>query len=168
MTRLLAALLLVGVLASPAAAAPLGAGPEDVANRMSGEIMSPFCPGVTLHECPSQEATDLRDRIEGWAAAGWSEERIMNELVAQYGDGIRAVPPSDGGGIVAWLLPGVVAVGGALFAGTLARRWTRQRERDRAGEDLEARRSITPEQRRRLAGELAALEARSAGQGRRL
>lgn len=138
------------------------AAPEDVANRISGEIMSPYCPGVTLHDCPSKEADALRERIEDRAAAGWSEERIMNELVAQYGESIRAVPSSDGGGIVAWLLPGLVALVGFGFAATLAARWTRARERDRADEDLAARRALrdrTPEQRRRLNAELAAQRA---------
>jgi len=40
-------------------AAPAAAAPEDVANDISNEIMSPFCDGVTLHDCPSQEALDL-------------------------------------------------------------------------------------------------------------
>lgn len=162
---------MLGLLVAVVIASPAQAAPEDIANKLSGEIMSPFCPGVTLHECPSQQAIDLRERIEAWAARGWNEERIMNELVAQYGEGIRAVPPSDGGGIIAWLLPGAVALGGAAFAGILARRWTKERERERANEDLEVARSlrsVSAEQRQRLAAELAAFEAHGGGgSGRR-
>lgn len=142
------------------------AAPEDVANRISGEIMSPYCPGVTLHDCPSKEADALRERIKDRAAAGWSEERIMDELVEQYGESIRAIPPGDGGGIIAWLLPGLVALIGAGFAAALAMRWTRARDRDRAREDVEARRALnetSPEQRRRLNAELAAQRAEIAG-----
>lgn len=158
--------LVVALCALVLCAAPAQAAPEDVANRLSGEIMSPYCPGVTLHDCPSKEADALRERIRDWAAAGWSDDRIMNELVAQYGESIRALPPADGGGITAWVIPGLVAIVGAGFAGVLARRWTRARERDRADEELAVRRElreVTPEQRARLAAELAAQRGRESG-----
>lgn len=152
---------LVLVLAPAARAAP-----EDTANKISENIMSPFCPGVTLHDCPSQQADDLRERIRRWAAAGASEDRIMERLVAEYGEEVRAIPPGDGGGFTAWLVPTLVALGGAAFAATLARRWTKARERDREREDLKARRALreaTPEQRERLKAELVAQEAQMLG-----
>lgn len=158
--------LLLGVALAVWIAAPAAAAPEDVANRISAEIMSPYCPGVTLHDCPSAEADALRERIRARAAAGWSEDRIMEELVAQYGDTIHAVPPADGGGIAAWVVPGLVALAGFGTAGMLARRWTRAREQDRSREDREARRWVreaSPEQRQRLAAELAAQRAEIAG-----
>lgn len=161
MLRLSLALALIA-----AGASPLTAAPEDTANRISGEIMSPYCPGVTLHDCPSKEADDLRERIKRWAGSGWSEAEIMDELVSQYGPSIRAVPPADEGGIAAWVVPGLVALGGAALAGGLARRWTTQREAEREAEDLAVRRSLreaSPEQRQRLAAELAAHRAHLAG-----
>lgn len=150
------ALAFVLVLAGPAAAAP-----EDVANRVSNQIMSPFCPGVTLHDCPSKEADDLREQIRNWSAEGWSEDQIMAELTAEYGPGISAVPPDDVGGLAPWLLPALVAGGGLFLTGALARRWTKAREEDRKHEELEQRRSlrVSPAQRQRLDAELAAHEA---------
>lgn len=147
-------------------AAPAAAAPEDVANRLSNEIMSPFCPGVTLHDCPSKEADELRDRIRNWSADGWNEDQIMAELTAEYGPGISAVPPNDGG-LAPWLLPALVAGGGLFFAGALARRWTRARDDDRSHEELESRRSlrVSPEQRQRLDAELAAHKAGLHGNG---
>lgn len=156
--------LMLAVAVTVLIVAPAQAAPEDVANRISGEIMSPYCPGVTLHDCPSKEADALRERIRDRAAAGWSEDRIMDELVAQYGESIHAVPPADGGGIAAWVLPAVVALAGGAFATTLARRWTKARDRDREKEDLAARRSLretSPEQKARLADELAAMRAQT-------
>ena len=44
--------------------------PEDVANEISEKIMSPYCPGVTLHDCASGAAVDLRSDIAGWAEDG--------------------------------------------------------------------------------------------------
>lgn len=156
------ALLVVAVVAvSVVLAAPADAAPEDVANRLSNEIMSPFCPGVTLHDCPSPEADALRARIRDWSAQGWNEDQIMAELTTEYGPGISAVPPDDAGGLAPWLLPAIVAAGGLLFTGALARRWTKAREEDRRREEIEERRSarVTPEQRSRLQAELAAHEA---------
>lgn len=158
--RGLATIAFVLLLAGPAAAAP-----EDVANRISNQIMSPFCPGVTLHDCPSQQADDLRARIRGWAEEGWSEDTIMEELRAEYGPGIGAVPANDVGGIPPWLLPALVAGGGLFFTGALARRWTHARDEERKREEIELRRSVrmTPEQKARIDTELAAHQASELG-----
>lgn len=155
-------LCILVVLLAPAAQAA----PQDVANRVAENVMSPFCPGVTLQACPSPQADALRERIRGWAAEGLSEDRIMDRLAAEYGEEVRAVPPGDGGGITAWIIPALVALGGSAFAAALARRWTKAREREREREDLEARRryrELTPEQRERLDAEIALQEARMLG-----
>lgn len=155
------AIVLVGATAA-------GAAPEDVANRLSNEIMSPFCPGVTLHDCPSPEADDLRAQIRDWSQQGWSEDQIMAELTAEYGPGISAVPPDDAG-LAPWLLPALVAAGGLSFTGILARRWTKAREQDRARRELDERRSarITPEQKQRIDAELAAHQTAALGRSDR-
>jgi cytochrome c-type biogenesis protein CcmH/NrfF len=142
--RVVAALLLV-LCATPASAG----GAEDLANRISTEIMSPYCPGVTLHDCPSDAAVQLRERILGWAAAGWSRERILDRLEAEYGPSIRSTPPATGAGLWAWVMPVVAVASGVVAAGMLARRWARRRRLDVIGDDP------TPAQRSRLDSELA-------------
>jgi len=112
------ALLVVAVSAVPAAA-----GPADVATDISNEIMSPYCDGVTLHDCPSQAALDLRAKIQRWASAGWSKERIYERLETEFGAGIRAAPPARGAGSLAWVLPGLALLAGAGAAYSFARRW---------------------------------------------
>jgi cytochrome c-type biogenesis protein CcmH/NrfF len=113
------------VLSMPVAA---WAEPEDVANRISSEVMSPYCPGVTLHDCPSDAAVQLRDRILGWAAAGWSEDRILDRLEAEYGASIRSTPPASGVGLGAWIAPVAAVALGLAGAWFVARRWSRRRE----------------------------------------
>jgi hypothetical protein len=60
-------------------------------------------------------------------------------------------PAPEGEGWLAWILPAVVLLAGLLAAGTLARRWVRLRDADRA-----AVRGVpvSEEERRRLDEEL--------------
>jgi len=143
------------VLATPAAAQS----PEDLANDISHKVMSPFCPGVTLHDCPSQSALDMRDRIEGYARAGMSEAAIMERLETEYGAAIRAEPSSEGAGIVAWILPALAALGGGALAFMLVRRWTGRRPPQL--DEKPARVETSAAERQRLDAELGRLRGES-------
>ena len=135
-----------------ALAAPAHAAPEDVANDVSNHVMSPFCPGVTLHDCPSPAALELREKIAAWAEQGWTREQIMAELEAQYGAGIRGAPATEGSGILAWALPIAVLVVGMTIVVVLARRWSARSRRTYVGE-------VSLEDRRRLEMELDAFRS---------
>jgi cytochrome c-type biogenesis protein CcmH len=123
-------------------------GPQDVANSISEQVMSPFCPGVTLHDCPSDNAIALRAQIAHWASLGWSRQKIMSKLTAEYTD-IRAVPPDSGASLLVWLLPAIALVVGGGFAALLARRWSQR------SPDVAVARELAPEDRRRVEEELA-------------
>lgn len=153
--RMPAALLLLLVLALPACALAT-TGPEDVANDVAGQIMSPYCPGVTLHDCTSAEANELRDRIVGWAENGMSERQIMVRLEDQFGPSIRATPSSEGTGVVAWILPTLVTLIGAAGAVWALRRW---RARPPAPE-IAPQQVVSAEERRRIEGELERFRSR--------
>ena len=101
------------------------AGPQDVANDVAEEIMSPYCPGVTLHDCPSRAARDLRERIAGWASDGWTKEEILVHLEEDFGPTILGQVSGSGPGLLAWLLPALAMLGGLAVAARLARRWTK-------------------------------------------
>jgi cytochrome c-type biogenesis protein CcmH/NrfF len=160
-----AAVVLIALLlfATPAAAAP-----EDVANDIAAKVMSPFCPGVTLHDCPSAEAQDLRDRIERWARQGLGEDQILDALEANYGVAIRSTPPAGNGGWLAWALPGTALVLGLVLGWLLLRRWTNAAARTRAREEESIERArqgrvgredFGERDRRRLDAELAMLRS---------
>jgi cytochrome c-type biogenesis protein CcmH/NrfF len=153
-----AAVAVLVLLASPAAA-----GPEDLANEIAAKVMSPFCPGVTLHDCPSAEAAALVDRIEKWARQGRSEDEILGDLEAEYGVGIRSTPPIGDGGWFAWALPGAGLLIGLVLGGLLLRRWTNrpaeEDPRDEARAGPIARDELDESDRRRLQRELALLRS---------
>lgn len=140
MKRAMLALLVLLAWASPAAAQD----PEDVAARVSQEIMSPFCDGVTLHDCPSQAADELRARITTMARSGMTQEQIISTLEEEYGDRIRATPRSP----LAWIVPALAVIAGLAALTLLARRWT-HRARPAAAS------GISDHDRARLESELA-------------
>lgn len=123
--RLLTAVCAVLLALAPQAFA---AGHEDLANDISNQVMSPFCPGVTLHDCPSDTALELRREIKGWAADGMTKDEIMARLEEQYGPEIRAVPAASGSGLFAWILPVAGLLGAAATGVWLSKRFSSRRD----------------------------------------
>ena len=77
--------------------------------------MSPFCPGRTLADCPSPNATLVKDEIRALLRSGRTEAEIRADLSARYGDALVGVPKTPLG----WFLPAamlVVGIGLLLFA----------------------------------------------------
>ncbi len=134
--------------------------PEDLANDISNKVISPFCPGVTLHDCPSPSALDMRDRIEGYARQGMDEAAIMERLEAEYGPSIRAEPSSEGAGILVWILPSVAVLTGGVLAWMLVRRWTARRPPQTTASP-QATVELSSSERQRLDGELGRLRKES-------
>ncbi|MEZ5285679.1 MAG: cytochrome c-type biogenesis protein [Vicinamibacterales bacterium] len=102
--------------AAPAATAQ----PEAVqreADAIYRDVMSPFCPGLTLADCPSQQAFDLRADISRRLRAGESRDAIVDELVATYGTAILSDPSDTPIGRIVWGVPILLAV---IAAGVLA------------------------------------------------
>ncbi|MGH2828413.1 MAG: cytochrome c-type biogenesis protein [Actinomycetota bacterium] len=134
--------------------------PEDLANDISNKVMSPYCPGVTLHDCPSQNALELRDDIETYARDGMTEAEIMDRLEADFGPAIRAEPSSEGAGVLAWILPSIALLIGGGLAWMLVRRWFK---RSRGIEDGDSRQVVTVsgDERERLDAELRQLRRES-------
>ena len=92
------------------------------ANQIYGEVLSPFCPGRLLSDCPSGAASKLKAEIREKLAAGESTESVKEYLYTVYGDEIRAAPPFQSFGIVAWLTPALFLFSGfAIISFWLAR-----------------------------------------------
>jgi len=117
------------------------------------ELMSPYCPGRTLADCPSNQAEELRGWIVEQEAAGRDREQVRAELFARFGDVLRAAPAARGVGLVAYVIP-VVAfiVGGALAVFFLRRRAVSRAPADTA---VVSERTLDPELERLLDREIA-------------
>ena len=98
---------------------------ENWAYDAQRELMSPFCPGRTLADCPSSEAKSLGMWMMAQAASGRTREDVEAELYARYGDQIRPAPKAEGFGLAAYLVPLAAFVAGGLLLGIFLRRATR-------------------------------------------
>jgi cytochrome c-type biogenesis protein CcmH/NrfF len=113
----IAAAVLALALASPVVAVDE---PEGWAYQLANEVMSPFCPGRTLADCPSDKAENLRVWIIVQEASGRSREDVENELYERFGDVMRSAPRAEGLGLAAYIAPVLFFVlGGAVVVGFL-------------------------------------------------
>jgi cytochrome c-type biogenesis protein CcmH len=94
---------------------------------LEGEVMCPVCK-TTLDQSSSPAARQIKNFIARRIQAGDSKDEIKDKLVAVYGRQILAAPPKEGFDLLAWLLPFVGLVGGALVLGFLVWRWSHGRE----------------------------------------
>jgi cytochrome c-type biogenesis protein CcmH len=145
--------LLLAVVVALALAAPALAGPPTLSD-LEDEIVCPTCK-VTLDQSDAPVADRMRAFIRARIAAGDSKQEIKDELVAQFGPRVLAVPERRGFDLVAWLLP----VGGALLAaaivGAVAWRWSRAQAPVDPPASANGRAGLAPELERRVDEELA-------------
>lgn len=120
--------LLGAALLVSAAAAGEEMQPEGWAYELAGYLMSPYCPGRTLSDCPSPQAQDLRMWIIVQEAAGRSRPEVEEELYAQFGDVIRPAPKAKGFGLAAYAIPVLGFMAGGLLVVLFLRRQTSRGE----------------------------------------
>jgi cytochrome c-type biogenesis protein CcmH/NrfF len=90
---------------------------EQEASELFNKVMSPFCPGRTIANCPSPQAAELQVSIKEKLSEGESPEQIEAELYATFGDDIRAIPRARGFNLLAWVVPGLFFVLGVFVVG---------------------------------------------------
>lgn len=117
--------LAVGAVAASLILSARGPDPDAVpsAAEVSERTMSPFCPGLTLSECPSQQSTELRGRVTSKVQAGWTNREIDEWLVQSYGQSILGRPQ----GALPYVVPTSVFLVSAVSVTVFALRWSRAR-----------------------------------------
>jgi cytochrome c-type biogenesis protein CcmH len=143
---------LVAQYGPPILVSPPAAKKEVTLADLEDEVMCPVCPGETLEQSSSPAAQQVERFIAARIAAGDSKDEIKDRLVDEYGPRILAAPPKEGFDLLAWVLPLVGLLGGALIIGGAAWHWSRVREPAPDGAPLD------PELERRLDRELADLD----------
>lgn len=143
----LGVLVLTALAAVGAVGAALGAGPPNAAD-LEAKLVCPVCE-TTLDQSNAPVAERMKLFIRVRIAAGDTEQEIVDALVAEFGPGVVATPPKGGFGLLAWAVPLVALLGGAIVLGVLVRTWSRGRTHEAAD------RSLDPALERRVDEELA-------------
>ena len=146
--RLLPLLAVALVFAAPAVAG------RPTLSDLEDEVVCPTCK-VTLDQSDAPVADRMRAFIRARIAAGDSKQEIKDELVAQFGPRVLAVPEKRGFDLLAWILP----IGGALLAAGVvaaaAWRWSRAPVAGDVPASENGRGALGPELERRVDEELA-------------
>jgi len=98
---------------------------DDGVRRVALQLQCPVCEGETVADSPSGLAADMRAVIRTRLTAGASDQQILDEFVASYGDSILTEPPKRGISLGVWLGPVIGVVLGAVVLGLLLRSWRR-------------------------------------------
>jgi cytochrome c-type biogenesis protein CcmH len=153
---LLAALAAALLLAAAAPGAAGAAAPQVNFNELEPQLMCVSC-NVPLNIAESPQASQERQEVKALIAKGLSEQQIKDRLVAIYGDGVLADPPTHGFDITTWLVPvGLLAV--LLAAGAIVvPRW--RRPGGPGGAAASAPPALDPSDARRLDEDLARYDA---------
>ena len=136
--------------APPADRGPTVRHPE--ATKAISRLKSPYCPGFMLEVCSSSGGAALRDSIEALAEEGWSGDRIIDWVLANHGDTLLALPPAEGKGLVAWVVPPIAVAAGLSLVLVALRRMRREQPTVELGDEL------TPDQKRELESAMKDLE----------
>ena len=140
-------------LLTPAIAAACVGGWQE--QDLQSQLMCPTC-HVPLDQSQSTEANRIRAFITGRCKAGWSEQKVKQSLVAQFGDAILAAPPVSGFDALAWIVPGVVLLAGAALCSALAVTWSGRRtpKASPASDTTDEAAGLDPALERRIDAEL--------------
>jgi cytochrome c-type biogenesis protein CcmH len=144
----------LGALLALALTAPALAASRPSESDLETKLVCPVC-HETLDQSTAPVAEQMKTEIRRRIAEGWSEQQILDEMVANYGSGVLSTPATHGFDLLAWVLP----IGGILVgaAGLAAGAWYWSRGRPNEPVDLPA--PLAPEDEARLDAELARFDA---------
>jgi cytochrome c-type biogenesis protein CcmH len=98
---------------------------DDEVNRIAHQLYCPVCENTPLDVCPTEACRQWRDLIRQQLSQGWSEARIKQYFVDQYGARVLAEPPRNGLNWLVYVLPPLVILAGAFLLVRAMRTWTK-------------------------------------------
>jgi cytochrome c-type biogenesis protein CcmH/NrfF len=116
---------IAGLLAACLLALGASTGEAGWSYELWNELMSPFCPGRTLADCPSEQAEALRTWIVRQEEAGQPRAQVEASLEEQYGNVLRQAPSPTGFGITAYAIPAALFLAGGAIVALFLRRQSR-------------------------------------------
>jgi cytochrome c-type biogenesis protein CcmH len=126
--RLIAPLLLLAALSvlPLIAQQPSAQQPSDRVKAIGGKFQCMCGCGQVLTQCNHvgcTTSTAMLKQLTGWVNRGDSEETITQSLVQQFGTTVYAEPPKSGFSLIAWSMPAVYFIVGAVLVIFVIRKW---------------------------------------------
>lgn len=87
---------------------------DDEVNAVAKQLFCPVCENTPLDVCPTQACAQWRDQIRSMLAEGKTEDEIIQYFVDTYGDRVLNEPPLTGLNWLAYIVPPLVILFGAL------------------------------------------------------
>ncbi len=97
-------------------------------NAIAKQLYCPVCPNTPLDVCETQACQDWRAQIRTQLEQGWTEREIIDYFVLQYGERVLAEPPRRGFAALAWILPLIGLLAGAVALAQVLRGWRQASE----------------------------------------
>lgn len=119
MTRRVVLVVLILLMALPGLAVGL------TVNDVARQVRCPTC-NTPLDVSNAPVAQDMKAYIAKRIEAGWSEQRIIDGLVDEFGPQVLATPPKSGFDLIAWVVPALAVALGLAAIPIIARTWARR------------------------------------------
>lgn len=130
---LLAGLLIAQPLQSVRAQEPTPT--DDEVNRIARHLYCPVCENTPLDVCPTEACRQWRDLIRQQLSEGWTESRIQQYFVDQYGARVLAEPPRTGLNWLVYILPPLFILAGVIMLFRSLRSWRAQASPETRGNE---------------------------------
>jgi cytochrome c-type biogenesis protein CcmH len=127
---------------------------DDEVNRIAHQLYCPVCENTPLDVCPTEACRQWRDLIRQQLTDGWSQARIQQYFVDQYGARVLAEPPRTGLNWLVYILPPLIILAGVIMLFRSLRSWTAHSGEETAG----GKKAATSQEDVRADGYVARLE----------
>ncbi len=104
----------------------IAAQPQSLDQRVhdvASQLRCPSCNGESVADASTPVANQMRTVIREKLAAGESEQQVLADFRASYGDSILASPPPSGFTLVIWIGPALMLLAGIVVVVSAGREW---------------------------------------------
>lgn len=95
----------------------------DRINEIAKDLNCPTCSGINLADCRTQTCAQWKDQIGDYVEAGYTNQEVLDEFVARYGEQVLQEPPKSGFTLVLWILPFIALIAGGVWLYYTLQRW---------------------------------------------